>query len=212
MAKRGRSISRGKSRSQSRSRSQRGGSYTSGSTYGSYVNGTPNEQFARTFDVAGPYGARTGSEYVGAQGQWANQPGTPSAQNLALVQSAGRRRSASRGRTARRGRTASRGRTARRGRTASRGRSARRGRTASRGRSATRGRTASRGRSATRGRTASRGRSATSGRTASRGRSRRGGLWGEVINQAIVPLSILGMQQSFRRKKHGGKSRHQKRH
>ena len=164
MAKRGRSISRGKSRSQSRSRSQRGGSYTSGSTYGSYVNGTPNEQFARTFDVAGPYGARTGSEYVGAQGQWANQPGTPSAQNLALVQSAGRRRSASRGRTARRGRTASRGRTA------------------------------------------------TRGRTASRGRSRRGGLWGEVINQAIVPLSILGMQQSFRRKKHGGKSRHQKRH
>jgi hypothetical protein len=35
-------------------------------------------------------------------------------------------------------------------------------------------------------------------------RRRRGGFLGEVINQAIVPFSILGMQQTYRRKK-GGK-------
>ena len=29
---------------------------------------------------------------------------------------------------------------------------------------------------------------------------RGGGLWGQIINQAIVPLSIFGMQQSYRRK------------
>ena len=140
MAKHSRSISRGRSRSASRrrSRSQMGGNYTSGSSYGSYVNSTGPAQFARTFDQTGPYGARVGSEYVGAQGQWSTQPGTPSAQNLSLVQSAGKRRS--------------------------------------------------------------------------RSRSRKGGLWGQVINQAIVPFSILGMQQSFRRKKHGGKTHKRRRH
>jgi hypothetical protein len=115
-----------------------GGNYTSGSSYGSYVNGPVNAQFARTFDQTGPYGSRVGSEYVGAQGQWSTQPSTPSAQNLSLVQSAGKRRS--------------------------------------------------------------------------RSRSRKGGLWGQVINQAIVPFSILGMQQSFRRKKHGGKTHKRRRH
>ncbi len=127
------------SRSLSRSRSQMGGSdYTSGSSYGTYVNASGPAQFARTFDQNGPYGSRVGSEYVGAQGQWSSQPGTPSAQNLSLVQSAGKRRS--------------------------------------------------------------------------RSRSRKGGLWGQVINQAIVPFSILGMQQSFRRKKHGGKTHKRRRH
>jgi hypothetical protein len=108
----------------------RGGSYTSGSTYGSYVNGTGNEQFARTFDIAGQYGARAGSEYVGAQGQNAQQFGSPSAQNLSLIQSAGKRR-----------------------------------------------------------------------------KSRRGGFLelGGIINQAIVPFSILGMQQSYRKKSYGGR-------
>jgi hypothetical protein len=95
---------------------------------------------ARTFDQTGPYAGRVGSEYVGAQGQWSTQAGTPSAQNLSLVQSAGRRR------------------------------------------------------------------------TAGRSRGRRGGLWGQVINQAIVPFGILGMQQSFRRKKHGGKTHKRRRH
>jgi len=100
----------------------RGGSYTDGSSYGTYVNGSPDSQFSRTFDATGPYAARAGSEYVGAQGQWSQQPNVPSAQNLSLVQSAGRRR-----------------------------------------------------------------------------RSRRGGFFGEVINQAIVPFTLLGMQQKYRR-------------
>jgi hypothetical protein len=118
------------SRGKRGSRKMRGGSYTSGSTYGSYVNGTGNEQFARTFDIAGQYGARAGSEYVGAQGQNAQQFGSPSAQNLSLIQSAGKRR-----------------------------------------------------------------------------KSRRGGFLelGGIINQAIVPFSILGMQQSYRKKSYGGR-------
>lgn len=28
-------------------------------------------------------------------------------------------------------------------------------------------------------------------------RKKRGGLWGEVINQAVVPLALLGMQQRY---------------
>jgi hypothetical protein len=33
-----------------------------------------------------------------------------------------------------------------------------------------------------------------------RSRSKKGGFFGEVIRRAIVPLSILGMQQTYRRK------------
>lgn len=36
-------------------------------------------------------------------------------------------------------------------------------------------------------------------------RHRKGGFLGEVVNQAIVPFSLLGMQQTYRRKR-GGKS------
>lgn len=36
-------------------------------------------------------------------------------------------------------------------------------------------------------------------------RKKRGGLWGEVINQAIVPVTLLGMQQTIPRRKRGGK-------
>ena len=36
-------------------------------------------------------------------------------------------------------------------------------------------------------------------------RSRKGGNFGSIINQAIVPFSLLGMQQTYRRKKNGGK-------
>jgi len=109
----------------------RGGSYTSATTYGSYVNGCGDSQFARTFDTTGPFASRVGAEYVGAQGQNSQQFGSPSAQNLSLVQSAGRRRR----------------------------------------------------------------------------RSRRGGFLGlgGVINQAIVPFGILGMQQTYRKKSHGGR-------
>ena len=127
-------------RRHSRGRKMRGGSYTSGSTYGGYVNGTGNEQFNRTFDIAGQYGSRAGSEYVGAQGQNAQQFGTPSAQNLSLIQSAGRRRR----------------------------------------------------------------------------RSRRGGFLelGGVINQAVVPFTLLGLQQTYRKKSHGGRRsrKHSRKH
>ena len=118
------------SRGKRGSRKMRGGSYTSASTYGSYVNGSGDSQFARTFDTTGPYAARAGTEYVGAQGQNSQQFGSPSAQNLSLIQSAGKRR-----------------------------------------------------------------------------RSRHGGFLelGSVINQAIVPFSILGMQQTYRKKSHGGR-------
>ena len=125
------SRSRSHSRRHSRSRRMRGGSYTSASTYGGYVNGTPDSQFARTFDSTGPYASRAGSEYVGAQGQWFQQPGEPSAQNLDLIQSAGK------------------------------GRKHR--------------------------------------------KSRRGGFIGEVINQAIVPFGILGLQQTYRKNRTGGR-------
>lgn len=121
-------------RTRSRARSYKGGSYTSASTYGGYVNGSGNSQFARTFDQSGPYGDRVGSEYVGAQGQNAQQPGSPSAQQVALIQSAGKRR-----------------------------------------------------------------------------RSRRGGFFGEVINQAIVPFGLLGLQQTYRKKSRGGSRRHKSR-
>ena len=125
-----------KHRHRSRSRRMRGGSYTDGASYGSYVNGSPDSQFARTFDATGPYASRAGSEYVGAQGQWAQQPNTPSAQNLSLIQSAGRRRR----------------------------------------------------------------------------RSRRGGFFGEVINQAIVPFGLLGLQQTYRKKSSGGRRTRRHRH
>ncbi len=36
-------------------------------------------------------------------------------------------------------------------------------------------------------------------------RRRRGGNFGSVINQAVVPFALLGMQQTYRRKKNGGK-------
>lgn len=38
-------------------------------------------------------------------------------------------------------------------------------------------------------------------------RSRRGGFLGEVVNQAVVPLAILGMQQTYRRKRGGRRTR-----
>jgi hypothetical protein len=112
-----------------------GGNYTSGTTYGDYVNGSGDSQYARTFDQTGPYADRVGTLYVGAQGQWANPYNTPSGENLSLIQSAGK------------------------------------------------------------------------------SRKRRGGLVGEVINQAIVPFGLLGLQQTYGRKRRGGKTRkHYRKH
>jgi hypothetical protein len=45
-----------------------------------------------------------------------------------------------------------------------------------------------------------------------RRRSKRGGFWGSVINQAIVPFGILGLQQSYRRKHVSNGTRKFRRH
>jgi hypothetical protein len=110
-------------------RVKRGGSYSSASTYGSYVNGGLNNQFSRTFDQSGSNAANQSNILVGAQGQNSHLVGGPSSQQLSLVQSAGKGKKS----------------------------------------------------------------------------GTRGGYFGEVINQAIVPLSLLGFQQTFGRKKRGGK-------
>jgi hypothetical protein len=112
---------------------KRGGSnYSSASTYGTYVSGTANQQYDRVFSQTGSDSAIQSNILTGVQGQNTHQQGAPSAQNLSLIQSAGKRRSR-------------------------------------------------------------------------RTRHKKGGLWGEVLNQAIVPFTILGLQQSYKRKKHGGK-------
>lgn len=43
-------------------------------------------------------------------------------------------------------------------------------------------------------------------------RGRRGGFLGEVINQAIVPAALLGMQQTYRRKRGGRRTRRHRRY
>ena len=36
---------------------------------------------------------------------------------------------------------------------------------------------------------------------------KRGGYWSQVINNAIIPFTLLGLQQTYRRKKGGKKTR-----
>jgi len=116
-----------------RMRGGTGGSlYSSASSYGSYVNGSENSQYDRVFSQAGEYGAVPGNVSIGAQGQNASMPGTPNANSLALIQSAGTKRRRKRGHHT---------------------------------------------------------------------KKRRGGFLGQVINQAIVPFTLLGMQQKYRRNK-----------
>jgi hypothetical protein len=43
-------------------------------------------------------------------------------------------------------------------------------------------------------------------------RKRNGGFFGEIINQAIVPFALLGMQQTYRKKRNGGRTRRHRRH
>lgn len=44
-------------------------------------------------------------------------------------------------------------------------------------------------------------------------RKKRGGFWGSIISQALVPFGILGLQQSYRKKRYGGsKSRKNRKH
>jgi hypothetical protein len=51
-----------------------------------------------------------------------------------------------------------------------------------------------------RARSARSARSARRARSASRGRSRKGGSLGSMINQALVPLTLLGLQQKYGKK------------
>lgn len=51
------------------------------------------------------------------------------------------------------------------------------------------------------------------GRRASR--KKKGGFWGQMINQAIVPFALFGMQQTYRRKSsngHGTRKRYRRRY
>lgn len=114
-----------------KSHKMRGGQYSSAASYQMYVNGPLGAQYGRVFDQAGAYGQVPGNVIIGAQGQ--NIPPAsqvPSASQMALVQSAGKRKSR---------------------------------------------------------------------------RSRKGGFLGAMVNQAIVPFSLLGMQQTYRRKRHSGR-------
>jgi hypothetical protein len=44
-----------------------------------------------------------------------------------------------------------------------------------------------------------------------RRRRKRGGFLGPIVNQAIVPLTLLGLQNTYRRKRGGGRSRRTRR-
>jgi hypothetical protein len=35
-------------------------------------------------------------------------------------------------------------------------------------------------------------------------RKKKGGFWGQILNQALVPFTLLGMQQTYRRKRQSG--------
>ena len=84
---------RTRSRSRSRSRRMLGGAYSDAASYGMFVNGTGDQQWNRTMDQSGPYGQIQGNVIIGAQGQNVTPPSqVPTAEQLALVQKAGRRR------------------------------------------------------------------------------------------------------------------------
>ena len=52
----------------------------------------------------------------------------------------------------------------------------------------------------------------SAGRRRKSRRSRRGGFFGQVINQAIVPFGLLGLQQTYRKKSRGGRKSRKRRH
>lgn len=90
MAKHGSSHRRRRSNRRSPKRGG-GGNYSSASSYGTYVNGSGDSQYDRVFAQGSP---NQSNVIVGAQGQWATQPGTPT--NTSMIQSAGKKRSGSR--------------------------------------------------------------------------------------------------------------------
>ena len=123
----------------SRGRRMKGGSYTSATTYGEYVNGSPASQFSRVFDQGGSYGQVPGNIIIGAQGQNI-QPTSqmPTQSQLNLI--------------------------------------------------------------------------ANDSQQGGRRRRKKGGFLGEVVNQAIVPFALLGMQNTYRRRKGGRRRTHRRRH
>lgn len=133
-----------KRRSSRRHKMRGGSSYGSASSYSTFVNGSENAQYDRTFSQSGPYASTPGNTIIGAQGQNANLVGAPNANNLSLIQSAGSKR---RHKTMK-----------------------------------------------------------------SRSKKRRGGFLGQVINQAIVPFGILGMQQTYRKRSQKNLSRSSRRY
>ena len=49
-------------------------------------------------------------------------------------------------------------------------------------------------------------------KSASRRRTRKGGFWGQVISQAAVPFGLLGLQQTFGKRRHSRSSRKSRKH
>jgi hypothetical protein len=147
------------------------GGYTSAASYGMAVNGDTNAQYNRVF---GPqYAGVPGNVIIGAQGQnIPSQSQIPTAANLALAQSAGKRR--------RHGGFV--------------------GEEAVVPLSLLAMQQTYKGKKG--GSTA---KFAGKGSTGNK-RSRCGGFFTEAaINQAVVPFALVGMQQTYRRKRRGGK-------
>lgn len=122
------------SRHAKKSHKMRGGA--SAASYAMEVVGPENAQFDRVFSQSGPYAQVPGNTIIGTGGQNIPSPSQiPTAAQMNLIQSAGKRRK-------------------------------------------------------------SRGR---------RSRSRRGGFLGAMVNQAVVPLTLLGMQQTYRRRRNANR-------
>lgn len=81
---------------------QRGG-YSSATTFMEHVAGTMNSQYNRTFDIGS--GNINSNRLIGAQGQYSTLKDMPTASNLALIQSAGRKKHRHRGKSYNRGMT-----------------------------------------------------------------------------------------------------------
>jgi hypothetical protein len=171
------------------------GNYTDGSSYGMYVNGTGGSQWNRTMDQEGAYGQVPGNVIIGAQGQNVTSPSqVPSQSNLQLVQNGGTG-PLSMDRDTSNSSIMGKGQ-------GSMGPSQGNMGPSQGNMGPSQGNMGS-----------SQGPDMMQKIMQQRAgrRRRRGGFLGEVINQAAVPLSILAMQQTYRRKR-GGKRRKTRRY
>lgn len=122
-----------RSRMRSRRNKMRGGSYSSAATYGAYVNGSGDSQYARVFDSNGSYGNIQSNSIIGTSGQGLQSTQIPTSNQLALIQKAGGRR------------------------------------------------------------------------------RKKGGFLGNVVNQAVVPMALFGLQQTYGRKMNRVRNTHKHR-